>query len=87
MRITHGEPTDAQFEEMIRRIIAAGKKTGTPTGIHAMSPDAALKRAAEGMQFIAVGSELRMMTRKGARTSLDAHVSRSSAVPRSLSSI
>jgi 4-hydroxy-2-oxoheptanedioate aldolase len=63
MRITHGEPTDAQFEELISRIIATGKKTGTPTGIHAMTPDAALKRAAEGMQFIAVASELRMMTR------------------------
>jgi 4-hydroxy-2-oxoheptanedioate aldolase len=63
MRITHGEPTDAQFEEMIRRIIAAGKNTGTPTGIHAMTPDSALKHAAEGMQFVAVASELRMMMR------------------------
>ena len=45
-------------------MIAAGKKTGTPTGMHVMDPEAALKRAAQGMQFIAVASELRMMTAK-----------------------
>jgi 4-hydroxy-2-oxoheptanedioate aldolase len=65
MRVTNGrEPTDEEFEAAIDRIIAAGKKTGTPTGIHAMSTSAALKRAKQGMQFIAVGSELRMMTER-----------------------
>jgi len=65
MRVTYGrEATDAEFEQAIERIIAAGKKTGTPTGIHAMSTSAALKRAEQGMQFIAVASELRMMTER-----------------------
>jgi len=58
------EASDADFEATIERIIAIGKKTGTPTGMHVMNPDAALKRAAQGMQFLAVASELRMMTAK-----------------------
>jgi 4-hydroxy-2-oxoheptanedioate aldolase len=32
--------------------------------MHVMNADAALQRAAQGMQFIAVASELRMMTAK-----------------------
>jgi 4-hydroxy-2-oxoheptanedioate aldolase len=59
-----GEADDDAFEAMLTRVIAAGKKTGTPTGMHVMSPDAALKRAAQCMQFLAIGSELRMMTQE-----------------------
>ena len=44
------------------------RKTGTPTGMHVMSPDTALKRAAQGMQFLAVSSELRMMTQEAQAT-------------------
>jgi 4-hydroxy-2-oxoheptanedioate aldolase len=58
------EAPDAEFEATLDRIIAAGKKTRTPTGMHVMNAEAALKRAAQGMQFIAVASELRMMTAK-----------------------
>lgn len=58
------EASDAEFEATLDRIIAAGKKTGTPTGMHVMNPEAALKRSAQGMQFLAVASELRMMTAK-----------------------
>jgi 4-hydroxy-2-oxoheptanedioate aldolase len=54
--------TDDEFEAMIQRVIAAGKKTSTPTGMHVMDPASALERAAQGMQFIAIASELRMMT-------------------------
>jgi hypothetical protein len=32
--------------------------------MHVMNPDAATKRAGQGMQFLAVASELRMMTAK-----------------------
>lgn len=58
------ESSDAEFEDMLARVVAAGKKTGTPTGMHCMEPEAALARARQGMQFIAVGSELRLMTQK-----------------------
>ena len=62
------EATDAEFEAMLARVVAAGKKTGTPTGMHVMEPDAAHARAKQGMQFIAIGSELRMMTQKAQET-------------------
>jgi 4-hydroxy-2-oxoheptanedioate aldolase len=62
------EASDDEFEAMIQRVIAVGKKTGTPTGMHVMDPKVALRRAEEGMQFIAIGSELRMMTEKAAET-------------------
>ncbi len=58
------EATDDEFEAMIQRVIATGKKTGTPTGMHVMDPDTAMKRAEQGMQFIAVASELRMLSQK-----------------------
>ncbi len=62
------EATDDAFENLLARVIAAGKKTGTPTGIHVMTPEAAHARAAQGMQFIAIASELRMMTEKAQQT-------------------
>ncbi len=71
MRAADGtEATDEEFEAMIQRVIEIGKKTGTPTGMHVMDPQTALRRAEQGMQFIAVGSELRMMTEKASETLL-----------------
>jgi len=58
------KPTAEEHERAIQRVIAIGKRVGTPTGMHVMDPQAALRRAAEGMQFIAVGSELGMMIAK-----------------------
>lgn len=57
-------PTAEQHEDMVQRVITAGKKVGCPTGIHAMDPKSALERAEQGMRFIAVGSELRFMVQK-----------------------
>lgn len=56
------KPTPEAHEEMVQRVIAAGKKVGTATGIHAMSPEDAVRRAEQGMQFLAVSSDLRFMT-------------------------
>ena len=65
MRAPDGkEATDEEFEAMLQRVVDIGKKTGTPTGMHTMEPDAALRRAKQGMQFIAIGSELRMMSQR-----------------------
>jgi 4-hydroxy-2-oxoheptanedioate aldolase len=69
MRAPDGtEATDAEFEAMLQRVVDIGTKTGTPTGMHVMDPQSALRRAEQGMQFIAVGSELRMMTEKANET-------------------
>lgn len=61
------DPSPAQLEEMLQRILAIGKKTGTPVGLHVQSVDDVKKRIAEGWQFIAVGSELRFMTTEAQR--------------------
>jgi 4-hydroxy-2-oxoheptanedioate aldolase len=49
---------------MLQRILAAGKKTGTPVGIHCQSVDEIKHRISEGWQFLAMQSELKMMVTK-----------------------
>jgi 4-hydroxy-2-oxoheptanedioate aldolase len=56
-----GKPTDQEHEDLIQEVIKVGKRVGTPTGIHAMSPESAVERAEQGMQFIAVASDLKML--------------------------
>ncbi len=55
-------PTPEEHEAMVQRVIAIGRETGTPTGIHAMDVEDARRRADQGMQFIAIGSDLRFLT-------------------------
>jgi 4-hydroxy-2-oxoheptanedioate aldolase len=57
-------PTPDEHEAMIQRVIEIGRRVGTPTGLHCMEPEEALRRAAQGMQFLAIGSDLRMLTTK-----------------------
>jgi len=65
MRTADGAmPAPEDHEAMIQRVIAAGKKVGTPTGLHVMDPKTALARAEQGMQFIAIGSDLNMLNAK-----------------------
>jgi 4-hydroxy-2-oxoheptanedioate aldolase len=54
--------SDADFEAVLQRIVAAGQKAGTPTGMHVMNAQTASQRVADGMQFLAVSSDVRMMT-------------------------
>ncbi|AMV20054.1 HpcH/HpaI aldolase family protein [Planctomyces sp. SH-PL14] len=61
------DPEPAAFEAMLQKILAAGKKTGTPVGLHTQTVAEVEKRIAEGWQFIAVGSELRMMVTQAQR--------------------
>jgi 4-hydroxy-2-oxoheptanedioate aldolase len=69
MRTPDGaDPSPEAHEAMIQRVIATGKKVGCPTGIHAMDPQNALDRTRQGMQFLAVGSDLRMMVLKSQET-------------------
>lgn len=62
------EASDAEFEAALQRVVDVGKKVGTPTGMHVMDVPTAHRRADQGMQFIAIGSELRMMTSKAQET-------------------
>jgi 4-hydroxy-2-oxoheptanedioate aldolase len=62
MRTPDGcKPTDEEHEAMVQRVIAIGKKAGCPTGIHVMDSATALRRAEQGMQFLALGSDLHML--------------------------
>ncbi len=58
------DPTPEELEAMLQRILAVGKKTGTPVGLHVQTTEAVKQRIAEGWQFIALGSELRPMVAK-----------------------
>jgi len=58
------DPTPEQHEAMMQRVLAAGKKVGTPVGTHEQSTDAIEKRIKEGWQMLALGSELQMMMSK-----------------------
>ena len=55
-------PTLEAHEAAIQEVIQIGKKTNCPTGIHCMDPESALQRAEQGMQFIAVESDLKFLT-------------------------
>jgi 4-hydroxy-2-oxoheptanedioate aldolase len=56
------DPTPEEFEAMLQRILAIGKKCGTPVGLHVQTVEQVERRIAEGWQFLAIGSELRFMT-------------------------
>lgn len=58
------EPTPDEFEAMLQRILTAGKKAGTPVGIHLQTIADVERRIAEGWQFLALQSELKMMVSK-----------------------
>jgi 4-hydroxy-2-oxoheptanedioate aldolase len=62
------DPTPAEHEAAVQRVIEVGKQVGTPTGIHAMDAQSALDRTAQGMQFLAIGSDLRLMSQKAQET-------------------
>ncbi len=54
-------PTPEEHEAAVQKVVAACRRVGTPVGIHCMDPQSALRRAEQGMQFLAVGSDLRML--------------------------
>jgi 4-hydroxy-2-oxoheptanedioate aldolase len=62
MREDDGTPADKElFEATLTRIREAARRNRLPCGLHVLTADDALSRAREGWQFIAVGSELKMM--------------------------
>jgi 4-hydroxy-2-oxoheptanedioate aldolase len=62
MRSKDGKPPSAEAtREAMKHILATCKKHGVPAGLHCYSPEEARTRIEEGWQFIAIGSELRMM--------------------------
>jgi 4-hydroxy-2-oxoheptanedioate aldolase len=54
-------PSKQQLEDCLQRILAAAKRCGVPAGLHVFSVEDAIRRVAEGWQFLAVNSELKFM--------------------------
>jgi 4-hydroxy-2-oxoheptanedioate aldolase len=62
MRSKEGRPPSAEAtNQALRHIRESCRKHGVPAGLHCGSAEEALRRIEEGWQFLAVGSELRMM--------------------------
>src|SRR5438270_8203945 len=62
MRGPDGSPPTAEATaQAMARILAACKKHKVPAGLHCYSAAEAQQRIAEGWQFVAIGSDLRMM--------------------------
>ncbi len=63
MRDPDGRPPSPEaFQQALRDILDGCRRCGIAAGIHTFSTDEARRRIAEGWQFIAINSELRMMT-------------------------
>lgn len=50
--------SDARHEEAIQAVLAAGRRCGVPVGIACGSVEVAKRRAAQGFQFLDVGSDI-----------------------------
>src|SRR4029077_7640965 len=55
------QPGKELFESTLTRIRESAGRNRLPCGLHVLTAADALRRAREGWQFIAVGSELKMM--------------------------
>ena len=62
MRSKEGRPPSAEAtKQALAHILATCKKHKVPAGLHCGSADEVNQRIAEGWQFLAIGSELKMM--------------------------
>src|SRR5205085_2332916 len=62
MRSKDGKmPSKEATAEAMKHILATCRKHNVAAGVHVFSPEEARARIEEGWQFLAIGSELRMM--------------------------
>ena len=54
-------PSKELFESTLSRILQAAQRHRVACGLHVLTAEDALRRARQGFQFIAVGSELKFM--------------------------
>lgn len=54
-------PSPEVFEQTLTRILEAAQRHNVPCGLHVFTAEDALRRAEQGFQFIAIGSELKFM--------------------------
>jgi 4-hydroxy-2-oxoheptanedioate aldolase len=71
MRAPDGSPPSAEASaQALKTVLQTCKKHRVPAGLHCYNAEGTLKRIEEGWQFLAIGSELRMMM-DSANTLLD----------------
>lgn len=64
MRTPDGaEPSPAALEEVLAEILAACRRNRVAPGLHCFSAEDVQRRIAQGWQFLALGSDLALMTR------------------------
>jgi 4-hydroxy-2-oxoheptanedioate aldolase len=61
------DPSPDALEAMLQRVLAIGKRVGTPVGLHVQTVEDVKRRIEEGWRFLAIGSELRFMTAEAQR--------------------
>jgi len=76
------DPTPDQLEAMLQRVLAVGKKVGTPVGLHVLTLEDVKKRIEQGWQFLAIGSELRFMTGEAQRIASGLNLKKSADLAR-----
>ena len=59
--VSGADPTPAEHEVAVQRVLAVGKATGCPVGIHTFTTADCAARLEQGFQFVAMGSELQFM--------------------------
>jgi 4-hydroxy-2-oxoheptanedioate aldolase len=70
MRDSDGSfPTPEEHEKAIQRIVAAGRDVRLPIGMHVLTAEQANQRIGQGMQFVAVSSDLGMLAGEAHRVS------------------
>lgn len=63
MRAPDGEfPAAAAHEAQIEQVMRAGREAGTPTGMHVFSVQEARRRVEQGMQLLAISSDLGLLS-------------------------
>ena len=70
MRHSDGSfPTPEEHEKAIQRIVAAGRDVRLPIGMHVLTTEQANQRIGQGMQFVAISSDLGMLAGEAHRIS------------------
>ena len=61
------KPTPEEFESAVDQVLAAGKRTGCPVGIHTFSIEECKARIAQGHQFMAYLSDVGILNAESAK--------------------
>jgi 4-hydroxy-2-oxoheptanedioate aldolase len=75
-------PTDEQHEAMVQKVVAIGKLVGQATGIHVFSVEDTRRRIDQGMQFIALSSDLGMLMQQAKSVVMELGLSTNSDLAR-----